>query len=156
MSSQQGYTCLIDLFLPFSAVPLGLEWRWGGKTPPPSQCVQSTTEERKSVCEKGRELQPITAVSRAGSPAALVINDDRVWSCSSISRQVHSNSRAWQPQPEKEWERERVRSPLPHPLFFLGCLSLFRSCLLSLFTYTLFLPWLLSCYFLVVSLIMLA
>jgi len=46
------------------------------------------------VREGERELQPITAVSRAGSPAALVINDDRVWSCSSISRQVYSNSRA--------------------------------------------------------------
>ncbi len=144
MSSQQGYTCLIDLFLPFSAVPLGLEWGWGGATPH-SQCVQSTTKERKTVSERERELQPITAVSQAGSPAAPVINDDRVWSSSSISRQVHSNSWGWQPEPEKEWERESIRSPLPPRLFYLGCLSLFRSCLLSLFTYTLFFPWLLSC-----------
>ncbi len=154
MSSQQGYTCLIDLFLPFSAVPLGLEWGWGGVRPPIPNV--SSQLKRGRLSERERELQPITAVSQAGSPAAPVINDDRVWSSSSISRQVHSNSWGWQPQPEKEWERESIRSPLPPRLFYLGCLSLFRSCLLSLFTYTLFFPWLLSCYFLVVSLIMLA
>lgn len=140
MSSQQGYTCLIDLFLSFSAVPLGLEWRWWVQ-PPHSQCVQSTTKEKKTVSEREREsCSPSQQCPGQAARQPQWLMTTGCGAAPQLAAKSTATHEADSPNLKKEWERESVRSPLPPRLFFLGCLSLFRSCLLSLFTYTLFFP----------------